>query len=99
MATVGKLVLGMMGRLRPEPATGKGASTIALPTVEPRGGDFLTKVFEGPYSDARQWCAEMERHVTAEGRQLDTLYLFYTTRPRCAKHYGKNYVVGVAKVR
>ncbi len=24
---------------------------------------------------------------------------FYTTCPRCAKHYGKNSVVGVAKVR
>lgn len=61
-------------------------------------GDFLTKVFEGPYSNARHWCAEMERHVQAKGKQLDTLYFFYTTCPRCAKHYGHNYVVGVAKV-
>jgi len=26
------------------------------------------------------------------------MYFFYTTCPTCAKHYGKNYVVGVAKV-
>jgi hypothetical protein len=62
-------------------------------------GDFMTKVFEGPFSDTRKWMAEMERHVRASGRQVETIYFFYTTCPRCAKHYGKNYVVGVAKVR
>jgi hypothetical protein len=62
-------------------------------------GDFLTKVFEGPYSNAKRWCDEMERYVQEKGKQLDTTYLFYTTCPKCAKHYGKNYVVGVAKVR
>jgi hypothetical protein len=31
-------------------------------------------------------------------RALETLYFFYTTCPKCAKHYGKNYVVAVAKV-
>ena len=62
-------------------------------------GDFLTKVFEGPYSDARKWCAEMERYVEEKGNHVETMYFFYTTCPRCAKHYGKNYVVGVAKVQ
>ena len=62
-------------------------------------GDFLTWVFEGPYSHAGKWCAEMERHVKERGRRLETMYFFYTTCPRCAKHYGKNYVVGVAKVQ
>jgi hypothetical protein len=62
-------------------------------------GDFLTKVFEGPFANARQWCAEMEDEVKAKGKRLDTMYFFYTTCPKCAKHYGKNYVVGVAKVQ
>jgi hypothetical protein len=61
-------------------------------------GDFMTRVFEGPYSDARKWCAEMERYVRDQGKRLDTMYFFYTTCPKCAKHYGKNYVVGVARV-
>jgi hypothetical protein len=61
-------------------------------------GDFLTKVFEGPYSHAKAWAAAMVEDVRARGKRLDTLYFFYTTCPRCAKHYGKNYVVGVAKV-
>jgi hypothetical protein len=62
-------------------------------------GDFLTHVFEGPFSEARQWCSEMEHIVAQHGRTLETMYFFYTTCPRCAKHYGKNYVVGVAKLR
>jgi len=42
--------------------------------------------------------AEMEAFVKAKGKRLDATYFFYTTCPRCAKHYRKNYVVGVAKV-
>jgi hypothetical protein len=61
-------------------------------------GDFLTKVFEGPFSRTPQWCDEMSRLASDKGRALDTQYFFYTTCPRCAKHYGKNYVVGIAKV-
>ena len=40
----------------------------------------------------------MRREVEQRGRTFDTLYFFYTTCPKCAKHYGKNYVVGIAKV-
>jgi nitroreductase len=38
MTTAGKVVLGMMGRLRPTPARGASPSTLALPAVDPRGG-------------------------------------------------------------
>jgi hypothetical protein len=62
-------------------------------------GDFLTKVFEGPYSDAPKWYAAMEGYVQENGKQIEKMYFFYTTCPRCARHYGRNYVVGVAKVR
>ena len=59
-------------------------------------GEFLTKVFEGPYSQARTWCATMKE--LGGGTETDRTYFFYTTCPKCAKEYGKNYVVGfVAK--
>ena len=61
-------------------------------------GTFLTHVFEGPYKDARLWAQRMSTLVQAKGRQLEKLYFFYTTCPKCAKVYGKNYVVGIAKV-
>jgi len=52
-------------------------------------GDFVTKVFEGPYRNMPKWFAELEKIG-------QPLYFFYTTCPKCAKYYGKNYVVGVA---
>lgn len=61
-------------------------------------GTFLTKVFEGPFSDAPSWADAMGRIVHDRGKDLQTLYFFYTTCPSCAKVYGKNYVVAVAKV-
>lgn len=38
MNTVGKLALGMMGRLRPKPITGDAVPTIALPPPDSAGG-------------------------------------------------------------
>ena len=61
-------------------------------------GDFVTKVFEGPYRDAKQWCQQMEDQVRALGSEPTDIFFFYTTCPNCAKAYGQNYVVGVARV-
>lgn len=59
-------------------------------------GDFVTKVFEGPYSQTRRWYGDMQRAVRDHQREPGEIYFFYTTCPKCAKAYGKNYVVGVA---
>ncbi|MCJ7693362.1 MAG: hypothetical protein MUO22_08110 [Sedimentisphaerales bacterium] len=61
-------------------------------------GTLLTKVFEGPYKDAGKWAQQMKEYVKSKGRNLKKLYFFYTTCPRCAKYYGKNYTVMVAEV-
>ena len=61
-------------------------------------GTFLTRVFEGPYKEIRQWIGQMKAHVESREKRLEKLYFFYTTCPKCAKHYGKNYVVLLAKV-
>jgi len=61
-------------------------------------GTFLTKVFEGPYKDAGKWAMAMTQYVKAKARQLKKMYFFYTTCPKCAKHYGKNYTVILAQV-
>lgn len=61
-------------------------------------GDFLAKVFEGPFKNARHWTADMEGSVAADGRSLKRLFFYYTTCPKCAEVYGKNYVVGFAQV-
>ena len=61
-------------------------------------GTFLGKVFEGRYSEMRSWMQEMASHVTAAGKQMKSLYTYYTTCPRCAKVRGKNPVVLLAEV-
>ena len=40
----------------------------------------------------------MAGYVKAKRRELKKMYFFYTTCPKCAKVYGKNYVVLFAKV-
>lgn len=61
-------------------------------------GTFLTKVFEGPYQNAGKWAKEMVKYVKAKGKTLKKLYFSYTICPKCAKAYGKNYVVLFAQV-
>ncbi|MGI9355401.1 MAG: hydrolase [Rhizobiaceae bacterium] len=76
--------------------------SIAKPVPEEEAvtltGNFITKVFEGPYRQAKDWQEEMKELARARGGTGDEVYFFYTTCPKCAKAYGKNYVVGVARV-
>jgi hypothetical protein len=66
--------------------------------MEHLSGTFMTKVFSGPYRDIGQWIKQMETHVRERGRTLQKLYFFYATCPKCAKQFGKNQVVGFARV-
>ncbi len=61
-------------------------------------GTFLSRVFEGPYRDVTKWISEMESYVRDKGKSIRQLYFYYTTCPKCAKKYGKNYVVLLAQV-
>ena len=61
-------------------------------------GTYLTKVFEGPFQDAGKWVKGMEKYVEKKGKKIKKIYLYYTTCPKCAKKYGKNYVVILAQI-
>ena len=61
-------------------------------------GSFLSKVFEGPFRDARQWCRQMAEWVQSRGKAIKREFMYYTTCPNCAKYYGKNYVVLLAEI-
>lgn len=61
-------------------------------------GDFITKVFEGPYSRMGAWHEAMLALVRARGREPKSVWFYYKTCPECAKAYGKNHVVGLAEV-
>jgi hypothetical protein len=61
-------------------------------------GTFLSRVFEGPFQNVGKWAREMLAYVRTKGREAEKLYFYYTTCPKCAKVYGKNYVAILAKV-
>ena len=61
-------------------------------------GTFLTKVFEGPYQNAGKWAKEMNDYVKTNGKEIKKMYFWYTTCPKCAKVYGKNYTVIFAQI-
>ncbi len=61
-------------------------------------GDFITRVFEGPYRRAKDYSHDMEVAATAMGKTAKRVFFFYTTCPRCAKAYEENYMIGVAEV-
>ncbi len=67
-------------------------------TMATISGTFLSQVFEGSYSQVKTWMQSMEKTVADKGKTMKKLYCYYTTCPRCAKKYGKNYVVLLAQV-
>jgi hypothetical protein len=69
-----------------------GAENVTL------SGTYLSKVYEGPYSDTGKWCEDFESYAGSRDLAIEKWYMWYTTCPRCAKRYGKNYVVILAKV-
>ena len=69
-----------------------GADNVTL------SGKYLTKVFEGPYQNAKKWYDSLQDYAISKGKTVEKTYFFYTTCPKCAKHYGKNYVVGFTQI-
>lgn len=62
-------------------------------------GTFLSKVFDGSYSNIPKYFKEMEDYVSARGETTLGYYVYYTTCPKCAKEYGHNYIVIFAQVK
>ncbi|MBN1280031.1 MAG: hypothetical protein JXA00_00105 [Candidatus Thermoplasmatota archaeon] len=69
-----------------------GANNITL------SGKFLCKVYEGPFQDTGKWSEDFKAYATNEGVSIKKWFMWYTTCPKCAKKYGKNYVVIIAQV-
>jgi len=61
-------------------------------------GKFYCKVYEGAYSETGNWCKDFKKAAKTKGFDVDKWYMWYTTCPKCAKKYGKNYTVIISKV-
>ena len=69
-----------------------GAENIAL------SGKFYSRVYEGGFRDTGKWCKDFEENARSKGFTIKKWYMWYTTCPKCAKKYGKNYVVILSEV-
>lgn len=61
-------------------------------------GRMLSKVYEGSFQDTGKWCKYFEDYASGQGLKIRKMYMWYTTCPKCAKKYGKNYVVIVGEI-
>jgi len=60
-------------------------------------GKFFSRVYEGPFKDTGKWIKDFEAAAKEKGHTIKKWYMWYTTCPKCAKKYGKNYVVVIGK--
>ena len=61
-------------------------------------GEFLSKVYEGPFKNTGKWAKDFEKFAQSKNQNIKKMYMWYTTCPKCAKKYGKNYVVILALI-
>lgn len=61
-------------------------------------GKFLSKVYEGDFKETGKWGEDFKKYAGEKGYKIKKLYMWYTTCPKCAKIYGKNYVVTIAEI-
>lgn len=61
-------------------------------------GKFYSKVYEGPFKDTGKWTDDFKKTAKDKGFEIKKWYMWYTTCPKCAKKYGKNYVVIICKI-
>jgi hypothetical protein len=61
-------------------------------------GKFFSKVYEGPFRDTGKWTEEFKKSAKEKGFEIKKMYMWYTTCPKCAKKYGKNYVVIICSI-
>ena len=75
--------------------------------VKKISGTFLAKAYEGEYSNMGKWVKETKEIVRTSSLGKDMvsadlenmkIYFHYPTCPKCAKKFGKNYVVVMAKL-
>lgn len=61
-------------------------------------GNFFSKVYEGSFKDTGKWMKDFENQLKNSNLSAQKTFMWYTTCPKCAKKYGKNYVVIIAKL-
>ncbi len=61
-------------------------------------GNYYAKVYDGAFKELPKWMNEFEELLKSRGYSSHDMMAFYTTCPKCAIHYGHNYIVLFSKV-
>lgn len=61
-------------------------------------GNYYSRVYEGPFKDTEKRMEDFDKDTKEKGYEVKELYMWYTTCTKCAKKYGKNYTVVIAKI-
>lgn len=69
-----------------------GAANITL------NGKYFSKVYEGPFSQTGKWINDFQTTAGSKSLNIDNMFMWYTTCPKCAKKYGKNYVTIISRI-
>ena len=70
-----------------------GAENVTL------SGSYISKVYEGGFKETGKWCQDFSAYAKQQGYdKIKKWYMWYTTCPKCAKKYGKNYVVIIGQI-
>lgn len=67
-----------------------GAENVTL------SGSYISRVYEGDFRETGNWGEDFRKYADRIGFLVEKLYMWYTTCPKCARKYGKNYVVFIA---
>lgn len=69
-----------------------GAENVTL------SGKYLSKVYEGDFKETGKWSEDFKKYAANKDLNIKKWYMWYTTCPKCAKAYGKNYVVILGQI-
>lgn len=61
-------------------------------------GNFISKVYDGPYNHIPKFIKQMKTHLSEQGNTTNTIFVHYAHCPKCAKKAGHNYMVLFAQI-
>lgn len=61
-------------------------------------GKYISRVYEGSYQDMGKWFEDFNNYLKERKLEVRNTYTWYTTCPKCAKKYGKNYTVLIGEL-
>lgn len=61
-------------------------------------GTFMSRVFDGSYSQAPKYLKEMNGYLASHKMKAKKHYFYYAYCPKCSKKYGHNYIAVIAEV-